>query len=156
PEPLLELRVLRYPIFTLGTVLGMLVFMAMIGGMLLLPLYMQNMSDFTAMESGLVLLPGAAIMGVMSPVTGRIFDHFAAQLLALFGFTLVAAMSFMLSVLTVDTSFAYTAVVNAGRMLGPAMVIMPLTPAARSQPPQRRIPHGTARNDTLRQIAASV
>ena len=156
PEPLLELRVLRYPIFTLGTVLGMLVFMAMIGGMLLLPLYMQNMSDFTAMESGLVLLPGAAIMGIMSPVTGRIFDHFGAKLLALVGFTLVAAMSFMLSVLTVDTSFAYIAVVNAVRMLGTAMVIMPVTTAALNQLPQRLIPHGTALNNTLRQIAASV
>ena len=155
-EPLLELRVLRHRIFTLGTVLGMLVFMAMIGGMLMLPLYMQNMSDFTAMESGLVLLPGAAVMGIMSPVTGRIFDRFGAKLLALVGFTLVAAMSFMLSALTVDTSFAYIAVVNAVRMFGTAMVMMPVTTAALNQLPQRLIPHGAALNNTMRQIAASV
>ena len=44
-DPLLELRILGNGMFTLGTVLGMLVFMAMIGGMLMIPLYMQNMSD---------------------------------------------------------------------------------------------------------------
>ncbi|MDN5791718.1 MAG: MFS transporter, partial [Brevibacterium aurantiacum] len=69
-QPMLEFRVLRYRMFTLNTALGMCVFIVMIGGMMILPLYMQNMNDFTAMESGLVLLPGAAVMGLMSPVTG--------------------------------------------------------------------------------------
>jgi EmrB/QacA subfamily drug resistance transporter len=155
-EPLLELRVLRNRMFTLGTVLGMLVFMAMIGGMLMIPLYMQNMSDFSAMESGLVLLPGAVIMGVMSPVTGRVFDRFGARALAIIGFALLASMSLLLARLTPDTSFAYIAIVNAVRMRGPAMVIMPVTTAALNQLPPRMIPHGSAVNNTLRQIAASV
>lgn len=155
-EPLLQLRILRNPMFTLGTVLGMLVFMAMIGGMLMIPLFMQNMSDFSAMESGMVLLPGAVIMGVMSPVTGRIFDRFGARVLAIVGFALLASMSLLLARLTPDTSFAYIAIVNAVRMLGTAMVIMPVTTAALNQLPQRLIPHGAAVNNTLRQIAASV
>ncbi|MGO1201430.1 MAG: DHA2 family efflux MFS transporter permease subunit, partial [Dermabacteraceae bacterium] len=155
-EPLLELRVLSNRMFTLGTVLGMLVFMAMIGGMLMIPLYMQNMSDFTALESGLVLLPGALIMGFMSPVTGRIFDRFGASALAIIGFALLAITSFLLARLSVDTTFAYIAIVNAARMFGTAMVIMPVTTAALNQLPQRLIPHGAAVNNTMRQVAASV
>ncbi|HLS14925.1 MAG TPA: MFS transporter, partial [Beutenbergiaceae bacterium] len=155
-RPILELRVLRYSMFTLNTVLGMLVFIAMIGGMLIIPMYMQTMSDFTAMESGLALLPGAALMGVMSPVTGRIFDAVGGKWLALIGFFLLTASTFMLSVLTVDTSFTYIAAVNTVRMLGTAMVVMPVTTAALNQLPQRLIPHGAALNNTMRQIAASV
>lgn len=155
-EPLLELRVLANPMFTLGTVLGMLVFMAMIGGMLMIPLFMQNMSDFTAMESGVVLLPGAIIMGVMSPVTGRIFDRFGARALAIIGFALLTVTSVLLARLSPDTTFAYIAIVNAVRMLGTAMVIMPVTTAALNQLPQRMIPHGSAVNNTLRQVAASI
>ncbi|MDN5599314.1 MAG: DHA2 family efflux MFS transporter permease subunit [Brachybacterium sp.] len=155
-EPLLELRVLSNRMFTLGTVLGMLVFMAMIGGMLMIPLFMQNMSDFTAMESGLVLLPGALIMGFMSPVTGRIFDRFGASALAIIGFALLTVTSFLLARLSVDTTFAYIAIVNAVRMFGTAMVIMPVTTAALNQLPQRLIPHGAAVNNTMRQVAASV
>jgi len=155
-EPLLELRVLKNPMFTLGTVLGMLVFMAMIGGMLMIPLFMQNMSDFSAMESGMVLLPGAVIMGVMSPVTGRIFDRFGARALSILGFALLASMSLLLARLSPETSFAYIAITNAVRMLGTAMVIMPVTTAALNQLPQRMIPHGAAVNNTMRQVAASV
>src|SRR5699024_7543736 len=94
--PILEFRVLRYPMFTLNTALGMLVFMAMVGGMLVLPLYMQNMRDYSAMESGLALLPGAAVMGLMSPVTGRMFDHFGAKWLSIIGFTLLAGSTLLL------------------------------------------------------------
>src|SRR5699024_6578374 len=60
-EPLLELRVLKQPVFALNTLLGVFVFIAMIGGMLIIPMYMQTMRDFTALESGLVLLPGAVV-----------------------------------------------------------------------------------------------
>ena len=155
-QPILEFRVLRYRMFTLGTVLGMLVFMAMIGGMLLIPLYMQNMTGHSAMSSGLVLLPGAAVMGLMSPVTGRIFDRFGARWLAIIGFGLVTVTTFMFAVLTPTTTFAYIAIVNGVRMFGTAMVIMPVTTAALNQLPQHLIPHGTALNNTLRQIAASV
>ena len=155
-EPLLELRVLRYPMFTLNTVLGMIVFIALIGGMLVLPLYMQNMTGFTAMESGMALLPGAVVMGVMSPITGRIFDAVGARWLAVIGFALLTAATFPFTQLTTETSFAYLAGFNAVRMLGAAMVMMPVTTAALNQLPKHLVPHGTAVNNTFRQIAASV
>lgn len=154
-EPILELRVLRYPMFTLNTVLGMCVFIVMIGGMLILPIYMQNMSDYTAMEAGLALLPGAAVMGLMSPVTGWIFDAFGAKWLAIPGFVLLTVTTFMFARLEPDTSFAYIAGVNCVRMVGTAMIIMPVTTAALNQLPPGLIPHGTAMNNTLRQVAAA-
>ena len=156
PQPMLELRILKNPMFTLNTLLGMAVFIAMIGGMIILPLYMQNMAGYTATESGLMLLPGAAIMGLMSPLTGRIFDRFGAKWLAVIGFGLLAGATLMLATLTPETSFTYLAVFNAIRMFGTAMVIMPVTTAALNQLPQQMIPHGTALNNTMRQVAASV
>lgn len=155
-EPMLELRVLRFPMFTLNTVLGMIMFIAMIGGMLILPLYMQTMAGFSAMDSGLALLPGAIIMGLMSPVTGRLFDRFGGKWLAVVGFVLLTATSLLFARLSADTSFTYIAAVNAVRMVGAAMVMMPVTTAALNQLPQTLIPHGTAVNNTLRQVAGSV
>lgn len=156
PDPVLELRVLRHVTFTLGTVLGMLVFVAMIGGMMMIPLYVQNMTDHSAMQSGLVLLPGAIVMGLMSPVTGRAFDRYGARWLCVIGFALVAVSTVPLSMLRADTSLLLIAAANAVRMLGTAMVIMPVTTAALNHLPSSLIPHGTAVNNTLRQIAASV
>ena len=155
-EPLLNLRVLKYPMYTLGTLLGVFVFIAMIGGMLIIPMYMQTMRDFTAMESGLVLLPGAVVMGLMSPVTGRIFDAIGGRWLSVIGFALVAVTTLMLARLDVDTTFAYIAIVNTFRMAGTAMILMPVTTAALNQLPMSLVPHGTALNNTIRQVAASV
>ena len=78
-EPLLEFRVFQNNTFSLATALGMVVFAAMIGTNVILPLYMQNMVGFSALESGLVLLPGAIIMGFSSPITGYLFDRFGGS-----------------------------------------------------------------------------
>ncbi|ONK21052.1 hypothetical protein BLX87_23980, partial [Bacillus sp. VT-16-64] len=45
----------------------------------ILPLYTQNVRDVTAFDSGLMLLPGAIAMGIMSPIIGRIFDKIGGK-----------------------------------------------------------------------------
>src|SRR5690625_7006243 len=68
----------------------------------------------------------------------------------------ITVTSFMYTILDADTSFAYIAAVNAARMLGTAMVLMPVTTAALNELPRSLIPHGTAMNNTMRQVAASM
>ncbi len=155
-QPVLQFRVFQYKLFTLTTVLGMVVFIAMIGAATVLPLLMQNMLGFTAFESGLMLLPGALIMGFMNPITGRIFDKFGAKWLAIIGLIIVTVTTFMFTNLTPETTFTYLAIVNAVRMFGVAMVMMPVTTAGLNQLPAHLIPHGTAMNNTMRQVSGAV
>jgi EmrB/QacA subfamily drug resistance transporter len=155
-QPILEFRVFKYGIFTLSTALGMMVFIAMIGGATILPIYMQNMHHFTAFESGLMLLPGALIMGIMSPISGKIFDKVGAKWLAITGLTIVTVSTFFFTNLSSDTSFTFMAIVNAIRMFGVALVMMPTTTAGINQLPSRLIPHGTAMNNTMRQVSGSI
>ncbi|MRG87163.1 DHA2 family efflux MFS transporter permease subunit [Salinibacillus xinjiangensis] len=155
-EPILEFRIFKYKIFTLTTILGMIVFLAMIGSMVILPLYMQDMLGFTAFESGLALLPGAATMGLMNPVTGRLFDKFGAKWLAIVGLTILTVTTFMFTNLTSETTFTYIAALNAVRMLGIAAVMMPVTTAGLNELPIDIIQHGTAMNNTMRQVAGAV
>ncbi len=155
-QPILEFRVFKIKLFTITTILGMLVFIAMIGGATILPILMQNMLGYSAFESGLMLLPGALIMGFMNPITGRIFDKFGAKWLAVTGLILISVTTFMFSNLTPQTSFMYLTVINAFRMLGVAMVMMPVTTAGLNQLPNHLIPHGTAMNNTMRQVSGAV
>src|SRR5690606_7832685 len=97
---------------------SVIVFISMIGGATILPIYMQNMHGFTALESGLMLLPGAIVMGLMNPVTGRIFDAVGGKWLAVVGLTIVTISTFQFTVLTTETSFTYLAVMHAIRMFG--------------------------------------
>ena len=155
-QPILEFRVFSYKMFSLTTGLGMIVFISMIGTAVILPLYMQNMLGFTAFDSGLVLLPGAIIMGLMNPITGRLFDRFGARGLAITGFLLLVITTFMFTNLTTETSFTFLAVMNAFRMLAIAMVMMPVTTAGLNELPPHLIPHGSAMNNTFRQVSGAV
>lgn len=155
-QPILEFRVFSYKTFTLATILGMIVFAAMIGTNVILPLYMQNMLGYSALHSGLVLLPGAIIMGIMNPITGYLFDHFNGKWLGVIGLFLLTVTTFAFGFLSEETTFAYLATMNAIRMVSIAMVMMPMTTLALNQLPDHLIPHGTAMNNTFRQSAGAI
>ncbi len=155
-HPMLEFRVFKNLIFTMTTIIGMIGFMGLIGVETIIPLYMQNMRHFTAMESGLAILPGALVMGIMSPITGRIFDKIGARWLAITGLSIITVSTFAFSSLNPTTSFAFIAILYSIRMFGLSMVMMPATTAGLNQLPNRLIPHGAAMSNTMRQVAASV
>ncbi|RIP34795.1 DHA2 family efflux MFS transporter permease subunit [Staphylococcus gallinarum] len=155
-EPMLEFRVFNYGIYTLGTVLSMFVFGVLIATNIILPLYMQNMLHFSALESGLVLLPGAILMGIMNPVTGYLFDRFGGKWLARLGLIVLVGSTIPFTLLTTHTSFTYLAIGNALRMLSISMVMMPMTTLAINQLPNHLIAHGTAMNNTFRQMAGAI
>lgn len=155
-QPILEFRVFTYGLFTLSTILSVIVFVTMIGSATILPIYMQDMHGFTAFESGLMLLPGAVIMGVMNPIAGKIFDAAGGKWLAVAGLSIVTASTFQFTMLAADTPFAYLTIMHAIRMFGVALVMMPVTTAGLNQLPDHLIPHGTAMSNTMRQVAGSI
>ncbi|WP_373562350.1 MDR family MFS transporter [Halobacillus litoralis] len=155
-HPMLEFRVFRYPVFSITTGIAMIAFLGLIGSETLIPLYMQDMREFTAFESGLALLPGAVITAFMSPVTGRIFDKIGARLLAVCGLIILTGATAAFSFLDIRTTFTTITVLYAIRMFGLSMVMMPVTTAGLNQLPNRLIPHGTAMSNTMRMVAASV
>lgn len=77
-EPFLEFKVFASGEFTLATILSSIVMMAMVGVELVIPLYLQIIHGMSAFHSGLTLLFGALLMGIMSPITGNLFDRHGA------------------------------------------------------------------------------
>jgi EmrB/QacA subfamily drug resistance transporter len=155
-QPILEFRVFKYPVFTLSTIIGMIGFMGLIGSETLIPLFMQNMRGFSAMDSGIAILPGALITGALSPITGRIFDRFGAKWLSVIGLVFMTYSTFEFATLTTTTTMLFITIMYSIRMFGQAMVMMPATTAGLNELPRRLIPHGSAMTNTMRQVAASV
>lgn len=81
--PMLNLEVLKFPTFTLTTVINMVVMLSLYGGMILLPIYLQNLRGFSALDSGLLLLPGSLIMGLLGPFAGKLLDTIGLKPLAI-------------------------------------------------------------------------
>lgn len=155
-QPMLEFRVFKYRTFTFATIIGMITFTVLIAAETILPIYMQMMAGFTALQSGLMILPGALLMGIASPFIGKIFDSVGAKWLLIIGMFIMTVTTLFFTNLTEDTSFVYLTVVFAVRMLGISMVMMPSTTAGLNILPKHLIPHGTAMTNTMRQVAASI
>src|SRR5699024_5921494 len=116
----------------------------------------KNLNTNSARESVLAPQPGKEVIRQKSPVTGRILVSLAARWLSVPGLRLLTRTTIMFAHLEPCTSCLYLAIANTVRMFGVAMVMMPVTTAALNQLPSHLIPHGTALNNTMRQIAASV
>lgn len=108
--PLLELRVFTSPVYTLSVILTAVAFMSMVGVEMVLPMYIQTIRGQSAFHSGLILLPGAIMMGIMSPITGNIFDRIGARRLANTGLFLLLAGTFPLMTLTTTTPILFVTV----------------------------------------------
>lgn len=155
-EPFLDIRVFKQWKFTLATITSAMVFMMMIGVEMVIPMYIQNIRGQSAFHSGLLLLPGALLVGIMMPITGRIFDKYGVKRLAITGLFLAIMGTLPLLFLTKNTPLLFVTVVYAIRMFGIAMVMMPMTTFGMNALPNQLISHGTAVNNTFRQVMGSV
>ncbi|NIK68222.1 EmrB/QacA subfamily drug resistance transporter [Paenibacillus sp. BK033] len=155
-NPLLDLRAFKYNMYSLTTFINIAITMIMYADMMLLPLYLQNARGYTAMESGLLLLPGALIMGFLMPVTGRLFDKFGAKWLSVAGMIIVIVTTLGFINLTDTTSYTYLVLMSTGRRIGMALLMMPVQTAGLNQLPNRLNAHGTAISNTIRQVAGAV
>ncbi|MGG6795792.1 UNVERIFIED_CONTAM: multidrug efflux MFS transporter [Streptococcus canis] len=154
--PFLDVRVFKVKQFSITTAAITLSMMAMMGVEMMLPLYLQNVHGLSALDSGLALLPGALMMGLVSPIAGRVYDKVGARRMALVGFSILAIGTIPFIFLTATTPDHFITLMYAIRMFGIAMVMMPLTASAMSALPPHEAAHGTAANNTARQIASAI
>lgn len=155
-EPMLDFSTYRYPMFTLASIISVTISASMFSGMILTPLYVQTIREISPLYSGLLMLPGAIIMGVMSPITGRLFDKFGAKVLALIGLSILTISTYLLSDLTMTDSYTYLMSVYTIRMFGMSLVMMPVMTNGLNQLPLSAHPHGTALNNTLQQVSGAI
>ncbi len=155
-KPLLEFRVFQYSMFSLTTLINVIVTMAMFSAMILLPIFLQNIRGFSPIESGLLLLPGAILMGIMSPITGMIFDKIGARWLAVIGLAITVATTYEFSDLHIDSSYSHMMLLYTLRMFGMSMLMMPIQTAGLNQLPRRLNADGSAMSQTLRNVAGAL
>ena len=156
PVPLPRVRVLQNRNFLIATIIGMLVQGSLLAGGILLPIYIQTLMGHSATVSGLVMLPGALIMGVMNPVAGRLFDKHGPRKLAVAGMGLLLLSTIGFGLLNLESNLFYVAALFCIRMFAMALVNMPITTWGMNALDTRYMNHGTSVNNTLRQVAGSL
>ncbi|WP_270181331.1 DHA2 family efflux MFS transporter permease subunit [Alkalihalobacillus sp. CinArs1] len=155
-RPMLNFTIFKYPMFALSSSITMVINMALFSGMLLLPIYVQTIRGISPFDAGLMMLPGALVMALMSPITGKLFDKYGGRILAMTGLTITVATTYLFSTLSFETTYTYLMILHAVRMFGMSMVMMPVSTNGLNQLPAKFYPHGTAMNNTLNQVSGAI
>ncbi|TNJ62329.1 multidrug efflux MFS transporter [Paenibacillus hemerocallicola] len=155
-EPLMDLRAFRYPMFTLTTLLLIIMMMTLFSTMSLLPFLFQGALGLTVFASGLLMLPGSLLNGLISPLMGKLFDKFGPRALVIPGTVFLVVVMWFFTRVSVDTSKITFLVLHICMMVAISMIMMPTQTNGLNQLPQRYYPHGTAILNTLQQVAGAI
>ncbi|KNH17404.1 major facilitator transporter [Arthrobacter sp. ZBG10] len=153
---LLDLRTFKTRSFAVAAVMMSVSMMALFGSLIILPLYLQNVLRLGTLETGLLLLPGGVLMGVLSPIVGRLFDQFGPRPLVIPGAVIVSvALWGMATLLHEGTLIAWVIGVHLLLNAGFAIMFTPLLTSALGALNPSLYAHGSATTSTLQQLAGA-
>jgi DHA2 family multidrug resistance protein len=156
PVPAVDLSLFKDRTFLSGTLIGAVMFAILMSITFLLPLFMQQLLGFPALDAGEALMPRALAMMIGIPLVGRLYNRVQPRVLIIIGVLLVAFSAYLMSHYTLATSArsVVTAIMIQG--FGFASIFVPLTTVALAHIPRYRLTDATGLNSLLRQIGGSL
>lgn len=152
---LLDLRPFASRTFVVGIGIMLIAMGALFGSLILLPIYLQKVLSISTLETGLMLLPGGLLMGLIAPFIGRVFDRFGPRPVVIPGaFVLVGSMA-LLTMVDTDTSRIFVVVTHVLLCMGLGSMLTPLMASTLGSLKPVLYSHGSAILSTLQQLAGA-
>ena len=153
--PLLDLRTFDSRNFTVSVLLMAVLMMALFGTIILLPIYLQNVLGLSTLQTGLLLLPGGLLMGLLGPRVGRLYDRVGPVRLMVPGVIVVSGVLWAMTLLSPATPSGYILAGHVVMSAGFAFLFTPLFTAALSSLKPSLYSHGSAVIGTIQQVAGA-
>jgi MFS transporter, DHA2 family, lincomycin resistance protein len=155
PGPLLDLRAFRYPMYRLSLTLLCIAMSALFSLIILLPIYLQTVRGLSSLPTGLLLLPGGLLMGLLGPIVGRLFDRFGPRVLAVPGTIVLVICTLGFSQVGPQTPIPLLLGLHILFSAGLAFLFTPAFTTALNPLPPQLYSHGSAILTTLQQVAGA-
>jgi DHA2 family multidrug resistance protein len=156
PVPAVDLSLFKDRVFLSGTIIGAMMFAILMSITFLLPLFMQQLLGFPALDSGVALMPRALAMMSGIPIVGRLYNYVQPRILVIIGVVLVSLSAILMSRYTLETTSSSVVLAIVIQGLGFAALFVPLTTVALAGIPRFRLTDATGLNSLLRQIGGSL
>lgn len=156
PDPAVDLRVFADANFRAAALVNVAIGVGLMGGMFMLPLFLQQLVGFTATQTGLVLVPGALATAVAMPICGKLSDKADVRLLSGFGLVVFAASMWMMSHLDARAGTADLLIPQILRGIGMGFCFVPLSVVAMARIPREQMGQATGLFNLTRQIGGSL
>ena len=154
-SPLIDLGVFRSARFNAGFAAQNLLFASFMGVTLVVPLYVEGLCGGTALQAGMVLLPGTVAALVLNPLGGVLTDRIGARRVCLVGGLMLSAGAVPMCFLDAASPLWQAVVFQGVRACGVSLLIGPLTQWSLADLPRPLVPHGSSLSIAVRQACAS-
>jgi DHA2 family lincomycin resistance protein-like MFS transporter len=141
--------------FTISLTVFALLMLTLFGTIILLPIYLQNVLGLNTLQSGLLLLPGALLMGRLGPPVGRAFDKFGPTKLVVPGVIIVTAILWAMTLLGTQSRWEFIMAGHIVMCVGFALLFTPLFTVCLSSVPPQLYSHGSAVLGSLQQVGGA-
>src|SRR5271157_2314186 len=154
-NPLLDLRVFKYRSFMMANFMVIVTNIVMFSGLFFLPLFLQSFRGLGAMETGLLMMPGALVSGLMMPVVGRLFDKIGPRPLAIAGILMLIFVSWLFHYLNLATATMTIILWTMLRGFVMPLANMPAQTAALVEIPTQLVGRASALTNIIGRVAGS-
>ena len=155
-QPLLDLRIFGSFGFSVSSVLIGLISTGLFAGAFYVPLFLQQGEGYGPFQAGLTLLLPAAVMSVMMPISGRLYDRIGARWPGAIGLLLVALGTYLLRDITPETSRSALILVTIVRNVGIGLAMMPIMTGAMAVVHADRVGAASAINNIVQRVASAL
>jgi DHA2 family multidrug resistance protein len=155
-HPLVDLRVFRNRNFAVGVFLMAVLGAVLYGTTAELPLFMQTLMGYPALQSGYTMSPRGVAAFITTALVGRLVGKIRLRWMLCFGFAMLAVSSFQLSAINLQVSMGsilWPTVLNGVAI---SFIFVPLTTATMSQLNQRQIGNASGLYNLMRNLGGSI
>ena len=152
----LDIRILKNKEYSLAVISSMLLYLVMMGGSVLMPLYVQTVLGYSAVTSALVTLPGSVATALINPVAGKIYDKMGIKKLYVTGSLCLLISNIGMYFVTMSTPLIVAASFNVIRNVSIGCLMMPLLTWGTCQVAHEKVADASTLLTALRTVAGSI
>lgn len=152
----LDIRILKNREFSLAVISSMILYLVMMGGSVIMPLYIQSVLGYSAVTSALVTMPGSIATALVNPVAGRIYDRLGIRMLYVAGAICLLVSNIGMYFVTLSTSLAVAAILNVLRNVSIGCLMMPFLTWGTNHVAKAQVADASSLLTSLRTVAGSI
>ena len=156
PNPLLNLRLYRRATFSSASFAMFCLAAALFGGMVLLPLYWQEVRHMSVVDTGLLTAPQGLGMALVMPLAGKLTDRLGGGPLALFGVIVTTITTIPFGMIGAHTPVGLLSVAMLLRGMGIGFAFMPAMAAAFASLDRSELADATPQLNVLQRVGGSI
>jgi MFS transporter, DHA2 family, multidrug resistance protein len=155
-NPIMDLSLFKIPTFATASIITVARSLGLFGSIFLIPLFVQQQMGYTALQSGLLMLPSSLFMAMIFPIVGIMSDKVGPRIPSIVGIIITAYSLFMYRKISLDMTPWDLMMPMMIRSVGMGLLMAPITTAVMNSVPQHKIGVASSMNSIIQQVGASM